>query len=248
MQKINIRGVDFVNVDMKEALDFAKNNIIDKNRIVIHTPNAEITQTCIDDKSGGLFNIINSADMTIPDGAGVVLASRILKTPLKEKVAGIDLAYHIIDYLDDIGGSLFLLGAKRDVVEKAASNLREKHKSLRVFYNDGFFNRDNYEENQIVVDKINDSKADAVFVCLGALNLRQEKWIFDNKSKINKGVLIGLGGTIDTISGLSNKRAPKIFIKLNLEWFYRLMMNPTRIRRFMKLPKFVFGTYFYKNK
>jgi N-acetylglucosaminyldiphosphoundecaprenol N-acetyl-beta-D-mannosaminyltransferase len=248
MQKINVRGIDFANVDMREALDFAKKNIIDRKTCAIYTPNAQITQDCIDDKSGELFNIINSADLVIPDGAGVVLASRILKTPLKEKVAGIELAYHIIDYLDEIGGTLFLLGSTREIVEKAANNLREKHKSLKVFYNDGFFDRDNPEENQKVIDKINESEADAVFVCLGALNLKQEAWIYKNKSKINKGVLIGLGGTIDNISGLSNKRAPKIFIKLNLEWFYRLMKNPTRIKRMMKLPKFVFGTYFNKNK
>ena len=226
MQKINIRGVAFANVDMREALDFAKKNIIDKKLSVIHTPNAEITQECIDDKSGEFYEIINSADMVIPDGAGVVLASKILKTPLKEKVAGIELAYKIIDYLDEIGGTLFLLGAKREVVEKAVNNLREKYKSLKVFYNDGFFDRDNPEENQKVLDKINESRADAVFVCLGALKLKQETWIFNNKDKINRGILIGLGGTIDNISGLSNKRAPRIFIKLNLEWFYRLVKNP----------------------
>lgn len=242
MQKINVRGVNFANVNMRETMEFAKKNIIDKKISVIYTPNAEITQRCIEDKSGELFKIINSADMIIPDGAGVVLASRILKTPLKEKVAGIDLAYKIIDYLDEIGGTLFLLGAKREIVEKAANNLREKHKSLNVFYNDGYFKP---EDNQKIIDKINDSKADAIFVCFGAPK-NAEKWIFENKAKFSKGILIGLGGTIDTLSGMANKRAPQIFIKLNLEWFYRLMKNPRRIKRAMKLPKFVLGTYFCK--
>ena len=244
MQKINIRGINFANVDMREALGFAKKNIIDKNTSVIYTLNAEISQNCIDDKSGEMFDIINSADMIIPDGAGVVLASKILKTPLKEKVAGIDLAYKIIDFLDEIGGTLFLLGTKPEIVEKAASNLREKHKSLKVFYHDGYFAEP--KDNQKITDKINDAKADVVFVCLGSPK-NQEKWICDIKDKINKGVLIGLGGTIDNIAGY-NKRAPEIFIKLNLEWFYRLVKNPRRIKRFMKLPKFVFGTYFCKNK
>jgi N-acetylglucosaminyldiphosphoundecaprenol N-acetyl-beta-D-mannosaminyltransferase len=246
MQKINVRGVHFANVNMQEAMDFAKKNIIDKNITVIHTPNAEIVQDCIDDKSGGLYDIINSADMVIPDGAGVVLASKILKKPLKEKVAGIELSYHLIDYLDEIGGNLFLLGAKREIVEKAANNLREKYSNLKVFYNDGYFDKKNPEENQKVVDKINDAKADVILVSFGAP--AAEKWIFEHKSRLNKGVLIGVGGTIDNLSGVLNKRAPKIFIKLNLEWFYRLIKNPWRIGRMMKLPKFVFGTYFVKNK
>ena len=246
-EKINIRGIDFANVTMDETMETAKSFIAGNKTRVIYTPNAEIAQVCIDDKTGEMFDIINSADMIIPDGAGVVLASRILKTPLKEKVAGIDLAYNIIDYLDQIGGTLFLLGAKREIVEKAAGNLREKHKSLRVFYNDGYFNKaKGNEENQKVLDKINDSKADVIFVCFSLL--AAEKWIFENKDKLNKGVLIGLGGTIDNISGVSNKRAPKIFIKLNLEWFYRLIKEPRRFKRMMKLPKFVFGTYFNKNK
>ena len=248
MQKIDIRGVGFANVDMREALEFAKQNIAAGNLCVIHTPNAEITQDCVDDESGRFYEIINSADMVIPDGAGVVLASRILNTPLKEKVAGIELAYHIIDYLDERGGVLFLLGARPEVVEKAAENLRAKHNNIRVFYNDGFFDRDSPAENRRVIDKINDAGAEAVFVCLGALGLKQEKWIFDNKAKINKGVLIGLGGTIDNISGLSNKRAPRILIKLNLEWLYRLAKNPARIKRLKQLPRFILGTYLHKNK
>jgi N-acetylglucosaminyldiphosphoundecaprenol N-acetyl-beta-D-mannosaminyltransferase len=96
------------------------------------------------------------------------------------------------------------------------------------------------------MEKVRNADADAVFVALGAPK-NQEKWIFENKSALDKGVLIGVGGTIDNIAGY-NKRAPKIFIKLNLEWFYRLVKNPRRIKRFMKLPKFVFGTYFCKNK
>jgi N-acetylglucosaminyldiphosphoundecaprenol N-acetyl-beta-D-mannosaminyltransferase len=182
--------------------------------------------------------------MIIPDGAGVVLASKILKKPLKEKVAGIELAYRLIDYLAETGGTLFLLGAKPEIVEKAAENLLAKHKNLKVFYHHGYFDRSSPEENQKILDKINSARAGAVFISFGAP--AAEKWIAEYKSKINKGLLIGLGGTIDNISGLANKRAPKIFIKLNLEWFYRLIKNPTRIGRMMKLPKFVFGTIFAK--
>lgn len=250
-EKINVRGIDFFNVTLNEAFSIAESFIESPDKLtnVIYTPNSEIVQECIDDKQnadGNLFTILNSASMVIPDGAGVVLASKILGTPLKQKVAGIDLAYKLIDYLADTGRTLFLLGAKPEVVEKAADNLLKKYKNLKVFYNHGFFDKENPEENQKVLDKINASEADAIFVCFGAP--ASERWIFNNKSKINKGLLIGLGGTIDTISGMANKRAPEIFIKLNLEWFYRLMKEPSRMDRMKRIPKFIFGTCFARFK
>jgi len=252
---INIRGVNFANVTMGEAVETAK-KFIDENKYenkgvfrarVIHTPNAEMVQSCIDDKTGDLYNIINSADLIIPDGAGVVLASKILKTPLKEKVAGIELAYNLLPYLDNMGGTLFLLGSKEEIVTKAVSNLNAKYKNLKVFYNNGFFDLSgvkNPEENIKVTEKINNASPDVVFVCLGSP--KQEKWMHKNKEKLNAKLLIGLGGTIDDIAGVV-KRAPKTMIKLNLEWLYRLIKKPSRIGRYMALPKFAFGTLFMKN-
>jgi len=232
---------------MDEAVEIAKsyiNNDENKSR-AIYTPNAEIVQACIEDKTGSFFEMINSADLIIPDGSGVVSASKILKTPLKQKVGGTDLACnYIIPYLDEIGGTLFLLGSKEENVEKAAANLNEKYKNLKVFYNHGFFIKEN-EENDAVIEKINSVKPDVVFVCLGALGLKQEKWIFQNKDRVNAKLMLGLGGTIDIIAGVK-KYAPKIFIKLNLEWFYYLIKHPSRIGRYMMLPKFAIGTMFSK--
>jgi len=245
--KINIRGVDFANVTTDEAVEIAKDFIAGNTPRVIYTPNAEIVQACIDDKTGGFYNIINSADMVIPDGSGVVLASKILKTPLKQKVGGFDLTRNrIIPYLDEIGGTLFLLGATKENVEKAAAKLSAEYKNLKIFYNDGFFNKEN-EENDAVIKKINECAPDVVIVCLGALGLKQEKWIYDNKNKLNARLLLGLGGTIDIIAG-AKKYAPKIFIKLHLEWLYYYIRHPSRLKRFKELPKFVFGTIFTKNK
>ena len=244
-EKINIRGANFANVTMDEAVEIAKSFIAENKVHAIYTPNAEIMQKCIEDKTGGLFEVINSADMIIPDGAGVVLAAKILKTPLKQKVAGIELAYNLIKYLDETGGTLFLLGSKEETVEKAAVNLNEKYKNLKVFYHHGYFDRNNPEENQKVLEKINASEPDVVFVCFGAPTA--EKWIYENRAEFNRGLFIGVGGTIDVIAGVK-KYAPKIFIKLNLEWFYYLIRHPSRIKRMMKLPKFVFGTMFAKKK
>ena len=251
-EKINIRGVDFANVTMDETVEIAKSFINDaENKThVIYTPNAEITQSCIDDKTGALFEIINSADMVIPDGSGIVLASKILKTPLKQKVGGYDFGCNnLIPYLDEIGGTLFLLGSQEETVKKAAANLNEQYKNLKVFEHHGYFDfteTKNQEDNQKVIDKINESQADVVFVCFGGP--ASEKWIYKNKSKINKGILIALGGTVDVIAGVK-KYAPKFFIKLNLEWLYYYIKYPVRRKRFKALPRFVFGTMFArKNK
>ena len=244
-EKINIRGVNVANVTMDEAVEIAKNYINNskKKSRAIYTPNAEIMQTCIDDKTGELFNIINSADMIIPDGAGVVLASKILKTPLKQKVGGYDFTYnHILPYLDKTGGTLFLLGATEENVKKAVSVLNGQYKNLKVFYNNGWFEKSG-EENDVVIEKINECSPDVILVGLSAPG--QEKWIYSNKDRINVKIIIGGGGTIDVIAG-AKKYAPKIFRKLNLEWFYYLITHPSRIGRYMKLPKFAIGTFFAK--
>ena len=246
-EKINIRGINFANVTMDETVEIAKcfisDNSENKNH-AIYTPNAEIMQICIDDKTGDLFEIINSADMVIPDGSGVVLASKILKTPLKQKVGGFALSNNLLDYLNETGGKLFLLGSTQEIVETAVKNLNEKYNNIKVFFNNGFFITEN-EENDAVIEKINECAPDVVFVSMSAP--LQEKWIYANKNKINAKLMLGLGGTIDIIAGVK-KYAPKIFIKLNLEWLYYFIKYPARRKRFWALPKFIIGTYAEKRK
>lgn len=238
MDKINIRGVEFDNVTMKEASERAFTAFAGEYSVpfVIFTPNSEIVQACVE--TTPLFEIINSASMIIPDGAGVVLASKILKTPLKEKVAGADLSFILLDKLNQIGGKLFLLGATQESVGKASVNLKEKYKNLNVCgYNNGYFDLNGTESDQ-VIEKINASSPDALFVCFGAP--KAEKWIYANKDKLNAKLIIGLGGMIDNYAGIV-RRAPRVMIKMNLEWLYRLIKQPSRIGRMMKIPKFLFG-------
>lgn len=238
MDKINVRGVIFDNVTLSEASEKAFAAFENKSSapFIIFTPNSEIVQACVEEPA--LFDIINSASMIIPDGAGVVLASKILKTPLKEKVAGSDLSFILLEKLNQTGGRLFLLGAKPEIVEKAAANLKEKYKNLIVCgYNHGFFDLGGAESNQ-VIEKINASSPDALFVCFGAP--KAEKWIHANKDKLNAKLIIGLGGMIDNYAGVV-KRAPRIMIKMNLEWLYRLIKQPSRFGRMKKIPVFLFG-------
>ena len=128
---------------------------------------------------------------------------------------------------------LYLLGAKPGVAEKAGANLCAKYPGLVLAgTHDGYFS-----DPQEVVDSINAAGgADVVFVCLGAP--KQEKFIADNMDDIHSTLFCGLGGSLDVFAGVA-KRAPDIFIKLGLEWFYRLLKQPSRIGRMMKLPKFL---------
>ena len=245
LEKINVRGVEFDNVTMSTATDAAKFLINREGVDYIFTPNSEIVQMCIDDKP--FYDVVNSASLIIPDGIGVVYASKILGRPLYEKVGGFDLSKHILAYAASAGKRVFLFGSapERDgnpaVCDMAAKKLCETYEGLIICgTRNGYFKP---EETDAIINEINAASPDILFVCLGAP--KQEKWIYDNREKLNVSLALGLGGSLDVYAG-TVKRAPKFFIKMNLEWFYRLIKQPARIGRMMKLPKFLFGTIFYK--
>ena len=245
--KINIRGVYFDNVTFDEAMQKAKNLVSCEGVSVMYTPNSEIVQNCVENNA--LYDVINSADLVIPDGIGVVYASKILKTPLKQKVPGCEVAASLLEYAAEEGHSVFFFGgAKKNenseaVCDIAAAKMIAKHPQLKVAgTRDGFFTKEDVPQ---IIEQINNSGAEILYVCLGAP--KQEKWIFDNKDKLNVRFAAGLGGTLDVFAGTA-KRAPKIFLKLNLEWLYRLLCMPSRLGRMMKIPKFLFETFRYKNK
>lgn len=239
--KINVRGVYFDNVNMDEAVNKCRELFYsDGKPKIIHTPNAEIVQLCIEQPE--YYNLINGADIIIPDGAGVILAAKILKTPLvKGRVPGIELGEKLAELSAELGWKVFLYGGKPGVADIAAEKLIEKYPKLNIAGTcDGFVQ--NVDE---VIGKINESGAELLYVCLGVP--RQEKWMRDNIDKLNVKLMGGFGGSINGYAGVV-KRAPLIFRKLNLEWFHRLIREPRRIGRMMKLPKFIFGTKIYKIK
>ena len=245
LEKINVRGVAFDNVTMNEALEASKTLICREGIDYIFTPNSEIVQMCIEDKP--FFDIVNSASLIIPDGIGVVYASKILGRPLKQKVGGFDLSREILSYAAKEGKRVFLFGSapERDgnpaVCDMAARKLCETYEGLIVCgTRNGYFKP---EETDSIIEQINAASPDILFVCLGAP--KQEKWIYENREKLRVSLALGLGGSLDVYAG-TVKRAPKFFIKMNLEWFYRLIKQPSRLGRMMKLPKFLFGTIFYK--
>lgn len=239
--KINVRGVNFDNLTLDETVELILSRLKNGQKTAVYTPNSEIVQACIENNA--LYDIINSAEVICPDGIGVVKAAKILKTPLKGKVAGIEVGEKLIASLTDGSKSIFLMGGKPGIAEKAAEELSKKYPGIKIAgTNDGYFKKEG-EENNAVIAKINNSRADVLFVCLGAP--AQEKWIYSNRDKLNVTVMLGLGGSLDGYAGVV-KRAPKVFINLGLEWFYRLLCEPWRFKRMMKLPKFYFGTVRYK--
>lgn len=245
MEKINIRGVLFDNVTMDEAVSCAEGFMDSEKGGVVFTPNSEIVQLCIEDEA--VKDMINGADLIIPDGQGVIMASKILKRPLKEKVAGVELAERLVANAAKSGRKFFFYGSKPasedtpSVADLAAKKLSEKYPGFEVCGTcDGYI-----KDADTVIEKINASGAECLFVCLGVP--KQEKWISENREKLCAKLIIGLGGSLDVFAG-TVKRAPKFMIKLKLEWFYRLLKEPKRIGRMMKLPKFILGTVFSKKE
>ncbi|TYQ16776.1 UNVERIFIED_CONTAM: N-acetylglucosaminyldiphosphoundecaprenol N-acetyl-beta-D-mannosaminyltransferase [Acetivibrio alkalicellulosi] len=229
---VDILGVPVDNVTMNEAVEIVE-SFLEKNKIhFVFTPNAEIMMAAQRDDQ--LKNILSSADLVVPDGAGVVLASKILKPVLKEKVAGFDLTHNLFYKFSNKNVNFFFLGGKPGVAEQARQKLLEKNININVVgIRDGYFSSDKDDE---IINQINSSCTDILLVGLGAP--KQEKWIYNNSNKLNVKVCIGVGGTFDGIAGIV-KRAPSFFCNNGLEWLYRLYKEPRRFVRMLDLPKFI---------
>lgn len=215
----------------------------------IYTPNTEIVMEAKKDER--LKNILNNGSVVIPDGIGLIYAARIKKKNLPERVTGCDISFEILDLAEKHGYSLFLLGGEEGVAKKASENLKKDYPNIRIAgTQNGYFKgahigcAGNAEEVEII-DKINTSGADILFVGLGAP--KQEIWINENKDKLNCKLAIGNGGTVDILAGRI-ERAPEFFQKLGLEWLYRLAKDPKRIKRQMVIPLFILTILFSSEK
>ena len=192
------------------------------------------------------FEIINKASLRIADGIGVVLASRLSGNPVKERIPGIDLIYPICEFASKENFSLFFLGADEGITLQVKKNLLKSFSNLKIVgTHKGFFNR---EEEKSLIEKIRMLKPDIVFVGMG--QPLQEKWISENLIPMGIPVSIGIGGSFDVIAG-KLKRAPKIFQTLGLEWLYRIIQEPSRIKKWGRvhiLFKKLFGISTFEKK
>lgn len=229
METVNILGVHVNKYTMAEAVDLASLYLDEEGFNMIFTPNSEILLYASNNPE--FTNVLNSADMVIPDGIGVVYGAKILGEPIKERVAGFDLVCSLLPIMEKKGKSIYLLGAKPGVAEQAAENLVKKYPELKIAgVHDGYFKDDNE-----VIEDINKAAPDFLMVCLGFP--KQENWIYANRERLNTKLAIGAGGCLDVFAG-TVQRAPEFYCNHGIEWLYRLVKQPSRFVRMLALPKF----------
>jgi N-acetylglucosaminyldiphosphoundecaprenol N-acetyl-beta-D-mannosaminyltransferase len=220
---------------MQEAVETVLNWVSGDSIHAVYTPNAEIIMQA--QRNPELKNILNEAGLLIPDGAGVILGSKILKTPLKEKVPGIDLVKNLLKASAGKNIGFYILGGKPGVAEMAAVNIMSEFGKVNIRgYAHGYFAP---EEENALIENINKQKPDILLVALGVP--KQEFWIHQNMYRLNCKVCIGVGGSIDIFAGTATL-APEFMRKAGLEWLFRLIREPRRYKRMMDLPRFILLT------
>lgn len=255
IEKIKILKVKFDKVQLFEATEIALNLAKNKEKHFIATPNPEMLLEA--GKNPKFLSVLNKSSLNVPDGTGILWAAKYLKviennrskllktikwilsllsallypsytkSELKERVTGVDLMEKICQKSSQENLKIFLLGAKEGVAEKAKETLEKKYPNLKIT---GFHAGSPKEsEEKTIINKINESEAQILFVAYGAPS--QELWISRNLKKLHSIKLaMGVGGSFDFIANV-RKRAPQWMQKIGLEWIYRLLQQPSRFKR-----------------
>ena len=225
--KINVLGINFDNLTLEQAAEKGAEMLREDKFHYVVTPNPEFILSA--EKDEAFRAILNGADLVIPDGIGVVYSAKILGTPLPERVPGIEFAAKMLEQLNEMGGRLFLLGAKPGVADKAGENILAQYPNIVLCgTQDGYF-----KDEEDVILKVAAARPDLMFGCLGAP--KQEKWMARWGQHSGAKLAIGLGGCLDVYAG-NVERAPEAWQKAGMEWAYRLKKEPKRITRMAKLP------------
>lgn len=232
-------GLNIDKFSFEEAVSYAKDLIMSQKGGQIVTINPEMTE--IGKNLPEFAQIVNDADLVIPDGVGIKIGLKILGEN-SPRIAGIEFSHKLIEECSNSGKSVGLLGAKPYIVTKAAQNLKNEFPNLNISYiQDGYFTDEN-----AVITELQKSKPDLLLVALGCP--KQEFFISNARKTIPEALMIGVGGSFDVWSG-EIERAPIFFQKIGLEWFYRTIKEPKRFKRiFPTLPLFVFRVILSKFK
>lgn len=228
--RTDILGVGFDSVSLDQSIEYAM-NIIDRHEGgYVVTPNPEIVW--MSRKDAQMKQALACADLVLPDGVGILYGANILGKPLKDKVTGVDFGLAVTRRLSENRGSVYLLGSKPGVAQAAAAEFQRNYPGIEIAgTHHGYF-----DDDDEIIGEINSAKPDFLMVCLGSP--RQEKWMLENSHKLDVGLMAGLGGTMDVLSG-HVKRAPENWQRRNMEWLYRLIKEPKRIKRQIKIPLFM---------
>lgn len=229
---VNDLTQDELNIRM---MNFTKSN---SSNIIISLNTLSFLKAVKDDEFKG---IIRNSALIIPDGMGIILASKILNAPIRNRITGIQLLEQACSLSQKYKYKIYLLGSKQKIIEKAYTNIRLKYPIAKIAgYRNGYFSE---KEGKEIAREISSLKPHFLFVGLG--QPKQEKWIFDNIDVLNIPFCAGIGGSFDVISG-KLKRAPEWIQKSGLEWLYRTIQQPKKIKDTIKLPLFLF--YVLKEK
>lgn len=228
--KINILGVAFDALTLGEAEERADALLCSGAGGYIVTANPEIVLRCREDAAYAAA--VNGAKLVLADGVGDLCAARILGTPLPGRVAGSDLVPRLLARLAERGGSVFLYGARPGVAERAGESLQSACPGLRIAGTENGY----ISDETALLEALEREKPDLLLLGLGAP--RQELWMAKNRQR-TPAVMIGVGGLLDVFAG-DIPRAPETWQRLGLEWLYRLLREPRRFKRVIRLPKILF--------
>lgn len=233
--RIDVLGVPVDCVDMDTAMQHI-GRILEGDRaqaVIAVNPEKVIAAQA----SPRLLHALAQAGLLIPDGIGIVLAARFLHGIKMSRVPGSELMPTLCEYAARMQHPVFLFGATAQVNELALEELRRRYSGIEIAgAENGYIPEDDMPK---LIDRINASGAKILFVALGSP--RQEDWMLKHLPALNVRVCQGVGGTFDVLAG-KVRRAPRVFLKLNLEWLYRLLRNPGRLTRQTALPYFFFQT------
>ena len=232
-ERVEILGVKVDAVTMAQAVECVEKLIAAQKNSIVATANAEMLMRATNDAE--LKNILNAAELVVPDGAGTVWAARHLGYKMPERVAGFDLVQELMLIAPSKGYKFFFFGSAPGIADKAKLKAEKIYPSVQIVgTRNGYFSADDEPE---IIAQIKNSKPDILLAALGVP--KQEKWLAAHKDELNVPVSIGVGGTFDVMAGIV-KRAPKWMQRAKLEWLFRAMLQPSRAGRLAALPKFVF--------
>ena len=229
MSRINIGGLLFDNVNIDEAVSIFKNRI---DTYVRECSFCLVANQDIINRKGNYPDLsddkLNRSFLTFADGYSIVYASKYLGTPLKERVAGPDFMDRFIDFSQEYGYKHFFLGAEEGVAQRMADNFIKRYPSIKIagIYSPPFFREFPEDENNKIIEIINNSECDVLWVSFGCP--KQERWIINNVDRLKIPIAAGVGAAFDFHSGVV-RRAPIFFQKARLEWLFRLFQDPLRL-------------------
>lgn len=232
-QRLKILNIWVDNITKEEALEKVKTFVEKGNRPhMIFASNPEKNFSV--PKDPVLYETFRDADILLPDGIGMVLAARIIYGHKLKRIPGAEFFFDVCELAQKEGYRVFVYGSKEEVNRKATDYLKSKYPELNIVgRSNGYVSEEDMGQ---LIEKINESKAQILFIALGSP--KQEKWLTKYKDQLKYvRVCQGVGGTLDTIGG-SVKRAPEFWQRVGLEWFYRLITEPKRIKRQKVLPLF----------